>query len=326
LASVALLLVAGCGPMRDLASPTVPDMSAEWKTLLDELRAFERTIGFTETRNFVRFSDERDAYEYCGQASKRVLPYSYEDPAIQWFEQIDAEQCRDVGSDRDWYFGSVEVWGEIGTPVTSSMISVEMDRFVYLVIHEDCHDQFQLPYGIEEPLCDIITHRAMAQFAARNYGWYTRENRALRNYAVLQSRETRTTVAHYRELERLYTRFYRNELPLEDLLQARSIVFAKLERALDLPAGEMNNISLANRMTYSRHYGRLESAVDRIGPDLEAVMAFFRAVDAAKPDPEALMRRLSTDDRKSLAFVRGNEEAVIRIIEQAGRRRTAQLP
>jgi hypothetical protein len=325
LASVALLLLAGCGPMRDLASPRAPDVSGEWKTLLDELRAFERTIGFKDTRNFARLSDERDAYDYCGQASKRVLPYSYEDPAIQWYEQIDAEQCRDVGSDRDWYFSSVEVWGEIGTPVTSSMIAAELDRFVYLVIHEDCHDQFQLPYGIEEPLCDIITHRAMAQFAARKYGWHTRESRALRNYAVMQTRETRTTVASYREMERLYTRFYRNELSLEDLLQARSSVLAKLERALGLSAGEMNNISLANRMTYSRHYGRLESAVDRIGPDLAGVTAFFRAVDAAKPEPEALMRRLSTNDRKSLVFVRGNEEAVIRTIEQAGRRRTAEM-
>ncbi|MGH8636091.1 MAG: hypothetical protein ACREUZ_03050, partial [Burkholderiales bacterium] len=266
-----------------------------------------------------------DAYAYCGQASKRVLPYSYEDPAIQWLEQIDAEQCRDVGSDNDWYFGSVEVWGEIGTPVTSSMIAGELDRFVYLVIHEDCHDQFQLPYGIEEPLCNIITYRAMAQFAAQKYGWYTRENRALRNYAVMQSRETRATVAHYREVERLYTRFHRNELPLEELMRARGVVFARLERALDLPAGEMNNISLANLMTYSRHYSRLEGAVDRIGPDLARVMAFFRAVDAAKPEPEALMRRLSTSDRKSLEFVRANEEAVIRTIEQAGRRRTAEL-
>ena len=311
--------------MRDFASRTAPDVSAEWKPLLDDLRAFERSIGFKETRNFARLSGELDAYEYCGQASKRVLPYSYEDPAIQWLEQIDAEQCRDVGSDRDWYFSSVEAWGEIGTPVTTSMISAELDRFVYLVIHEDCHDQFELPYGIEEPLCDIITHRAMAQFAARHYSWYSRENRALHNYAVLQSRQTRATVAHYREMERLYARFYRNELPLEDLMQARSIVFAKLERALGLDPGDMNNISLANRMTYSRHYGRLESAVDRIGPDLENVMAFFRAVDGAKPEPEALMRRLSTDDRKSLAFVRGNEEAVIRTIEQAGRTRTAQL-
>jgi hypothetical protein len=324
-ASAAVLLATGCGPMRDLASPTSTELSAEWKALLDELRAFERTIGFRETRNFAQLTDEREAYEYCGQAPKRVLPYSYEDPVIRWLEQIDAEQCRDVGSDNDWYFGSVEVWGEIATPVTPAMISGELDRFVYLVIHEDCHDQFQLPYGIEEPLCNIITYRAMAQFAAHKYSWYTRENRALRNYAAIQSRQTRTTVAHYREVEALYARFHRRELPLEDLLQARGSVFAKLERALDLPAGEMNNISLASHMTYSRHYGRLEGVVARVGPDLARVVSYFRAIDSAKPAPEELLQRLSISDRKSLEFVRAYEEAVIRTIDQAGRGRAAGL-
>lgn len=324
LAGVALLL-AGCGPLRDLASPAAPDLSAEWKALLDALRAFERTIGFKETRNFARLSDERDAYPYCGQASRRVLPYSYEDPAIRWLEEIDAEQCRDVGFDTDWYFGSVEVWGEIGTPVTPAMISGDLDRFIYLVIHEDCHDQFELPYGIEEPLCNVITYRAMAQFATQKFGWYTRQNRVLRNYAAMQSRETRATVAHYREVEALYARFHRGELPLAELLQARGVVFAKLERALDLPAGEMNNISLANLMTYSRHYARLESVVDRVGPDLARVLAFFRTVDAAKPTPEELLQRRSLDDRKSLAFVRANEDAVIRTVEQTRRGRTDAL-
>ncbi|MPZ44461.1 MAG: hypothetical protein GEV05_13850 [Betaproteobacteria bacterium] len=325
LASVALLLIAGCGPMRDLASPASAELPAEWKALLDELRAFERTIGFRETGNFARLTDEREAYDYCGHASRRVLPYSYEDPAIRWLEQIDAEQCRDAGSDSDWYFGSVEVWGEIGTPVTPSMLSAELGRFIYLVIHEDCHDQFQLPYGIEEPLCNILTYRAMAQFGAQKYGWYTPENRALRNYAVTQSRETRTTVAHYREVEGLYERYHRRELPLDDLMLARGAVYAKLERALDLPAGEMNNIILASLMTYSRHYARLESVVDRVGPDLARVVAYFRAVDAARPKPEELLQRLLIKDRKSLEFVRANEEAVIRTIEQAGRRRTAEL-
>jgi hypothetical protein len=321
----ALLLLAGCGPMRDFASPAAPDLSAEWKALLDELRAFERTLGFRETRNFAQLTDERESYVYCGQASNRTLPYSYEDPAIRWLEQIDAEQCRDAGPDHDWYFGSVEVWGEIGTPVTPAMISGELDRFVYLVIHEDCHDQFQLPYGIEEPLCNIITYRAMAQFAAQKYRWYTPENRALRNYAVMQSRETRTTVAHYREVEALYAGFHRRELSLDDLMLARGTVFGKLERALDLPPGEMNNISLASHMTYSRHYGRLEGVVERLGPDLAQVVSYFRAIDAAKPTPQELMRKLSTSDRKSLEFVRANEEAVIRTIERAGRQRTAEL-
>jgi hypothetical protein len=54
-------------------------------------------------------------------------------------------------------------------------------------------------------------------------------------------------------------------------------------------------------------------------------MTFFRAVDAAKPSPEELMRRLSIKDRKSLEYVRASEAAVIETIDQAARRRSAQL-
>ena len=317
-----LLLAAGCGPLRDL-EPAPVDLSEQWKPLLDELRAFERTLGFRETRNFARLTDEHESYAYCGWSSRHVLPYSYEDPAIRWLESPDYEQCRAAAPDHDWHFGTVEAWGEIGTPVTPAMLAGGVDRFVYLVIHEDCHDQFSLPYGIEEALCNLITYRAMTQFATQKYRWYTRENRAIRSYGRVEARQTRTTVAHYREVEALYERYRRQELTFDELLRARDAVYRRLERALGLPEGEINNVSLASLMTYSRHYGALEAVLDRFGPDLARAVEFFRAVDAAKPTPESLMRALGTDDEKSLAVVRAKEEAVLDTIRRQLRTRTA---
>jgi hypothetical protein len=319
-------LLVGCGQLRDFTSAPAPQLSEEWKALLAELRALERQIGFKETRNFARLTDERQTYTYCGWAPKSVLPYSYEDPAIRWLESAEAAQCRDADDDNDWYFGQVEAMGEIGTPVTPAMIAGDFDRFAYLVVHEDCHDQFELPYGIEEPLCDIIAHRAMAQFAAKKYPWYARENRALRNYTRMQSRQTRATVTYYRELERLYERFHRSELPFEDLLQSRAVVFGKLERALDLPPGEINNISFANYMTYSRHHAFLESAVARVGPDLAQVVAFFRALDGRKPSPEEVMKRLSLPGRENVDYVRGYERAIIEVIARSVTTRVVAAP
>ena len=318
------LVAAGCSQWRDLGSSPQPQLPAEWQRLLDELRAFERQLGFKETRNFTRLSDEHHAYAFCGWASKHVLPYSYEDPAIRWLEEIDAQQCRDVGPDDDWHFGSVEVWGEIGTPVTPAMLAGSLDRFMYLVLHEDCHDQFELPYGIEEPLCNLIAYRAMTAFASRTYGWYTPENRAIRSYARMQSRETRITVAHDGQLEALYQRYHRRELPLEALLAARAALYAKLERALDFPPGEINNISLASYMTYSRHYGYLESVLDQLGPDLARTVEFFRAVDARKPPRTAIVERLQQQDGKSVEAVRAYEQATLETIARSLRLRTAR--
>ena len=313
-AALAALSVAGCYGVTEFVAPTAPEVSAEWRALIDELRVFERRIGFRDTDNFASLSTDKRSFTVCGQASNRRLPYSYEDPAIRWLDSATEEECRNVDPDTDVYFDEVEAWGEIGTPVTAAMLESTLDRFVYLVIHEDCHDQFGLPYGIEEALCNIVTYRAMTKFAAEKFGWYALENRAIRRYAREQSRETRATIAHYAELEALYQRFERSEISLAALLKLRTRVFAKAERSLELPAGYLNTISLANFMTYSRHYPRLERVADSLGDDLGRVVEFFRRVDALKPTPEAVMQRYGISDQESVEFVRAYETAVIETI------------
>jgi hypothetical protein len=317
-----LLAVAGCAPWRDEGSAS--GLSREWRALLTELRAFEHRLGFRPTKNFARLAEEREGYAFCGHAPADVLPYSYEDPIVKWYESITEEECRVSAADKDWYFELAEAQGEIGTPVTASMLAGTLDRFVYLVIHEDCHDQFDLPYGIEEALCNILTYRAMAQFAREKYHWYSLENRAIRNYAQIQSHQARSVVAHYRDMERLYARYRRGELPLPALLQTRAALLRRAEHALDLPAGNLNTIKLASYMTYSRHQDALEAAVDRMGTDLARSVAFFRGVDARKPTPQQLLRQHAIRDQKSLAFVRAYEEAILATTAASLRSRIAE--
>lgn len=185
-------LVAACGQL-----PSVPGGTGEWEVLLNEVRKYERTIGFTQTHNFAVESKDMDSYPFCGYAARLTLPYSYEDPAIQWLDTETEDACRARGHDADAYFRAVEAWGEVATPITVSMLAGKLDRFIYLVIHEDCHDQFDLPYGIEEPLCGLITHKGMAVFSVKKYGPFAREHRAVRNYAEAESGRVRTTISYY---------------------------------------------------------------------------------------------------------------------------------
>jgi hypothetical protein len=164
-----LLLFGGCGGYRE-STVGVGGENGKWQALLTELRDFERRIGFRGTRNFAAFSTSQRAYPFCGHVSRLVLPYSYEDPAIVWLAQVSAEECRVRGRDADVFYGESEAVGEIGAPVTHSMIDGKLDRFIYLVIHEDCHDQFELPQGVEEALCNLIAYKAMIAFAAEKYG------------------------------------------------------------------------------------------------------------------------------------------------------------
>ncbi|MCW5603190.1 MAG: aminopeptidase [Burkholderiales bacterium] len=304
--------LAGCG----VIAPS-PDVGGEWKALLDDIRVFERRIGFRDTDNFADLAVDTESFPFCGQVSRWYLPYSYEDPAIQWHESMPEEKCRNAGPDVDVYFGASEALGEIGTPATLSMVSGKLDRFVYLVIHEDCHDQFDLPYGIEEALCNVITYRGMAAFASEKFRWYAGEGRAIRRYAEMQSKVVRETIAFYDRLVAVYERHGRGEIPPEALLKQRAAIFRQAERVLGYRPDDMNNVSIANDMTYSRHYPFLESVHEALGRDLARTVEFFRYVDKIKPTPAAVMKRHRIADENSIAFIRVYEEAVMETVRKA---------
>ena len=107
-----LVIVAiGCVQWRAFSSPPSPDVSSEWRALITDLRAFERAIGFIETKNFLTLTGEREAFPFCGQAPRHVLPYSYEDPAIRWADSLTETQCHGASAETDVFFGTVEAMG-----------------------------------------------------------------------------------------------------------------------------------------------------------------------------------------------------------------------
>jgi len=308
--AVAVAVTAGCGV-------SVPRQESRWTALLEEVRAFERRIGFSRTDNFLDLSKEEEAITVCGRASRLYLPYSYQDPAIQWRNSVTEQECRKGFEGSDIFYSKVEAWGEVGTPVTPSMLEGRLDRFFYLVIHEDCHDQFDLPYGVEEALCNVIAYKAMPVFSRERYGANSREHKVVSQYADRQEVLTRGTKASYEQLEKLYGRYGRKEVSAEELLRERAALFRKAEKALAWRRGALNNVGLANDMTYSRHYPLIESAYNALGRDLERTVALFKRVDEIKPSRQAVMKRHRITDEKGVELIRAYEAEVVNVIEQA---------
>jgi len=315
-ATLAASLAAGCAQLQELFAPAVPGIPGEWAALIEDVKAYEERIGFVETHNFYDLNEEQALHAFCGVTPRLTLPYSYEDPAIKWNDTASETECLALGRDADAFRGTVEALGEVDTPVTPAMITSKIDRFLYLVIHEDCHDQFELPYGIEEALCNFITYRAMAAFSEQHFGAYASESRAVRRYADVQSRITRETIRYYNLLESLYARHARGELSADEALKARVPLLRRAERALDWNRGELNNVGIATDMTYSRHYPLLEGVHDALGRDLARTVAFFKQVDLAKPTQLAVMKQHRTTDVHSLAFIRAYEAAVVDTIRR----------
>src|SRR5689334_17498001 len=318
--SLALLLTAAgaCTFLQDLTTrlpgPRLYEKGAE---VIGGIRGFERRIGFRETDNFRNVDQETESYPFCGFSPAFYLPYSYQDPAIRWIEVKSVDECREeAGEGMDVYFDQTEALGESGTPVTPSMLSGSLVRFVYLVLHEDCHDQFDLPFGIEEPLCNVITYHAMDAYSGEKDRFSSLERVALRRYAVREPERTRQSKSYYEQLESVYARYSRREISRDAVAAERAKVFAAAERTLAWPKGALNNVGIANDMTYSRHYPSLESVYVALDRALARTVAFFRQVDRAKPPRAAVVKRLKLKDDKGLDFIRAYEAAVLETIEK----------
>ena len=310
LAGLALLVatIVGCTGVR------VPKA---WEPLLEEVRAFEQRIGFRKTATFVEFSEEQGRVPFCGHVSRLYLPYSYEDPAIRWYDVATERECRAHADGADVYFGTVEVLGEASAAVSPEVLAVQLHRFLYLVIHEDCHEQFEFPFGIEEALCNLIAYKAMAVFSEQKYGPETREYLAIQRYANGESERTRRIRTFYEQLAGYYARYERKEMSEEALLDERARVFGRAERALAWRRGSLNNVGLANEMTYSRHYPLLESVYDALGRDLARTVDFFRRVDTIKPSQNDVMKKHGIADKDGLDFIRAYEAGIVGTIEHA---------
>lgn len=311
------VLPGGCALLRNTDTElAAPRSHVQWATLAGEIRAFERRIGFEETNNFRRFSDEKAAFSFCGHASRLYLPYSYEDPAIQWLDSVTEQECRAFGKSADFFYVVAEALGKVETPVTPSMLAARLDRLLYVVIHEDCHEQFDLPYGIEEALCNVIAYKAMAAFGEERFRSMSVQYRAIQRYAREGSKYSHLTLTFYEELAALYARHDRLEMSSQTLLQQRELIFRRAERELSRPKGSMNNVWIANTMTYTRHYPLVERVFDALGRDLARTVVFFRSVDAVKPSTAEVMTNHGLEIESGLDFIRAYEAAVVETIEE----------
>ena len=311
------VMVGGCVQQRTIGELPAPRSRDDMAALVRDFKAFERQIGFRETDNFRAFSDETHDFPFCGYVSRFYLPYSYEDPAIHWADSVTEEECRALAKDADVYFGASEAVGESATPITLSMLKAPLDRLLYVVIHEDCHDQFDFPHGIEEALCNMISQEAMMAFSEGPSRFTRGEYAAIRHYAQGEDRRSRTARTFYERLSGVYARYHAGRIMQEEVLRERTRIFRDAEHALDWEAGTMNNVALANAMTYSRHYVFFETVFQSLGRDLARTVAFFKCVDEAKPRTQEVLKkhRLRTD--RGVKFIRTYEAAIIQDIEQA---------
>ncbi len=138
--------------------------------LINQIKEFEKTLNFQKTENFKEFDEEVD-YAFLSYHEKTKMPFSYIDPDTKEIDmpvnaEIDIFFLQSKGIDPlkyDFFLYRAEAIAN-GCKITKRLLNSSPKRLIYVVIHEDWHNNADLPTHIEEASGELIGYVGMWKF------------------------------------------------------------------------------------------------------------------------------------------------------------------
>lgn len=286
--------------------PRVSQVEASRLELVREIKDFEKRLGFAETENFLTTSEETEAYDYYFYAPSLELPYSLDDPALQ-FGTGTRETISFDPDQYDAYFYSIPALAGIKTPVTKSLLEAPLYRFIHIIFHEDWQEGLDLPLGIAEPSAELVGYAASTLFAEEKFGRDSELYRTIQRQFENRLRESEVYRDYYEKLSDLYAQYHAGEISRQEALIKKARLLEAMGRELHQIWGgrpdQLNNAFIAFQMTYLRYFPLMYEVFSATGFDLGRTMAILRDM------PE------QGEKRDSLDRVRQIEERVTEYLE-----------
>jgi len=274
--------------------------------LVEEIKAFEKRLGFSETENFRIYSDEVEAYDYYFHTPSTELPYSLDDPMLKFGEGTRENAPIDLKKN-DVFFYSIQALAGIKTPVTKSLIESPLSRFIHVVFHEDWHEQIDLPLGIEEPSAEVVGYNAAMLFAEEKFGQDSEVYDTLNEELSKKHRESEIYRDYYEQLDAVYSSFHAGAITEKETLSEKEQLLKSMGDELkDLWGGkpdQLSNAFIAFQMTYQRHFPLMYQVFSKTDFDLVETVEILRAM------PEQGNSYSNLEEIKSI------EEQVIQYLE-----------
>lgn len=286
LITLSALIIPSCQP----ATPFAEEQRLQ---LIEEIKEFERKLGFAETENFKTYRQELEAYHYLFYTPSTKLPYSLDDPAL-----VAAIGTRDsVYLDfqkYDAYFYSIPSVAGEGTPVTESLMQAPLHRFIHIIFHEDWQEQIDLPHGLEEPSAEIIGYTAAMLFTRDKFGQDSSVYRTLKKHLNNRLRESEVYREYYDKLNTLYAQYHEGKLSELDTLIRKARLLETMGNELHRIWGgqpdQLNNAFIAFQMTYLRYLPLMHEVLEATDSDLIKTIQIFLAMPEQEKAFDSLER------------------------------------
>jgi len=249
--------------------------------LIKEIKAFESGLGFSETENFKTYSDEIEVYNYTFFTPKTTLPYSLDDPLLQ--RSAGTPESLGINpEDYDLFFYPIEALAEIQTPVTGSLLETPLHRFIYIIFHEDWHEQISTALGIEEPSGEVVGYHAAMLFTAEKFGADSATYKTLQAELNNKLKESQVYRQYYGELNHLYASLQSGQISEAETLSHKAALLKAMDSDIkDIWGGrrkQLNNAFIAFQMTYFRHLPFMQQVYTATNADLTKTISILSSV------------------------------------------------
>jgi hypothetical protein len=292
------------------ADATQSQDTEDRKDLVSAIKRLERKLGFRRTKSFHEESPEAALSYRCYYTGKLELPDSYEKLQLLMGTKTG---CPLDPKKFDVFFYPVEAVGNGKSPVSTYLAHESVERFLFVVPHEDFHvskELRKLPATWSEASATLVGLLTAAEVARQKFGENSEAYRNLRREPELFNRKAELVNRYFAELSRVYAAAHAGEMTEHDALAQKQQAFDEIHQACSaidpnpktfkrcLAAD--NNAGMAFDETYTKYYPlmyRLYLAKDRA---LKPTVGALNRVMNAKSDEEArqkLLKATLSDER-----------------------------
>jgi hypothetical protein len=319
------LPVTGMGPVTltsgaDVVSQELPGAEmARAIQLVKEVNEFsKRELQFNRTVNFQKYSNDNTVYFCVRLVPKSKLTYDYQQKEVKStvYKTIQEalQEAEENKETHDAYVYQLDAVAG-GYPLTNAFVEIDKPRQVFLVLHEDWHDNSDFSLSLEEATGNVIGYVGAIEFF-KKYA----KNKELARQAEINLQwariKARLAVKYYQKLEKLYAQKGTDESAREyargEIFKAAKKECAEIEKKTGLGFSnlEFNNATLSTWMTYDRYMDVAYRVYLGTGKNLKKTAAIFRSI---RPLSDKSTLRLWLLGKQT---VRQYEEEVVQYLEQ----------
>lgn len=283
------LALSACGVK---TAPVVRPADSPRAALIEDIKAFQETLGVATTGNFLEVSDTAVAAR-CYFTGPLELPVSYRGLQLR---QESKEQCEARQGEYDVFFYPVEVVASGRAAITPALADATVERVLVVVPHEDFHNQPEARRAtpeVAEAAATLVGFLTAREFAKHEYGAESNRFQRLDRDAGLFLRKSEVVNRYYDEVHNVYESFRSGSITRDEALGKKAELFSTLQRdclaiapdpaSFNKCPAAMNNAGLAFDRTYTQHYSMMFDVYKQAGEDTKATIAQLRQLLANMP-------------------------------------------